>query len=197
MKKLFVMAAMVLSSVGAFAQYNAGDVTIQPKVGLSIADMTDLDDSKTRAGVVAGAELEYHVSPMFGLSAGLLYSMQGTKGDAEVEGVKASATIKNDYLNIPILANVYVAPGLALKAGLQPGFKVSSKVTAKAGGVSVSENLDDTFKSFDLSVPVGISYEYMNVCLDARYNIGVTKVMDGTDSKNSVFQVTLGYKFKL
>ena len=188
---------MVLSSVGAFAQYNAGDITIQPKVGLSIADMTDLDDSKTRAGVVAGAELEYHVSPMFGLSAGLLYSMQGTKGDAEVEGVKASATIKNDYLNIPILANVYVAPGLALKAGLQPGFKVSSKVTAKAGGVSVSENLDDTFKSFDLSVPVGISYEYMNVCLDARYNIGVTKVMDGTDSKNSVFQVTLGYKFAL
>ena len=40
MKKLFVMAAMVLSSVGAFAQYNAGDITIQPKVGLSIADMT-------------------------------------------------------------------------------------------------------------------------------------------------------------
>lgn len=47
MKKLFVMAAMVLSSVGAFAQYNAGDVTIQPKVGLSIADYTDVDDSKT------------------------------------------------------------------------------------------------------------------------------------------------------
>lgn len=161
MKKLFVMAAMVLSSVGAFAQYNAGDITIQPKVGLSIADMTDLDNSKTRAGVVAGAELEYHVSPMFGLSAGLLYSMQGAKGDAEEKGVKASATIKNDYLNIPILANVYVAPGLALKAGIQPGFKVSSKVTAKAGGFSVTENLDDAFKSFDLSVPVGISYEYM------------------------------------
>ena len=34
MKKLFVMAAMVLSSVGAFAQYNAGDVTIQPKFSL-------------------------------------------------------------------------------------------------------------------------------------------------------------------
>ena len=197
MKKLFIMAAMVLSSVGAFAQYNAGDITIQPKVGLSIADMTDLDDSKTRAGVVAGAELEYHVSPMFGLSAGLLYSMQGAKGDAEEDGVKASVTIKNDYLNIPILANVYVAPGLALKAGLQPGFKVNSKVTAKVGGVSVTEDLDDAFKSFDLSVPVGISYEYMNVCLDARYNIGVTKVMDHSDSKNSVFQVTLGYKFAL
>ena len=27
MKKLLVMAAMVLSSVGAFAQYSAGDIT--------------------------------------------------------------------------------------------------------------------------------------------------------------------------
>ena len=97
MKKLFVMAAMVLSSVGAFAQYNAGDITIQPKVGLSIADMTDLDDSKTRAGVVAGAELEYHVSPMFGLSAGLLYSMQGTKGDAEEELQQLSRTIISTF----------------------------------------------------------------------------------------------------
>ena len=194
MKKLFVMAAMVLSSVGAFAQYNAGDITIQPKVGLSIADYTDVDDSKTRAGVVAGAELEYHVSPMFGLSAGLLYSMQGCKHDED----KATVTLKNDYINIPVLANVYVAPGLALKAGLQPGFKVSSKAKAKVGGTSVSTDIDDdTFKSFDLSVPVGISYEYMNICLDARYNIGVTKVMDGTDSKNSVFQITLGYKFAL
>ena len=35
MKKLLVMAAMVLSSVGAFAQYSAGDITIQPKVGLN------------------------------------------------------------------------------------------------------------------------------------------------------------------
>ena len=32
MKKLLVMAAMVLSSVGAFAQYSAGDITIQPKI---------------------------------------------------------------------------------------------------------------------------------------------------------------------
>ena len=29
MKKLFVTAAMVLSSVGAFAQYNAGDISKQ------------------------------------------------------------------------------------------------------------------------------------------------------------------------
>ena len=58
MKKLFVMAAMVLSSVGAFAQYNAGDVTIQPKVGLNVSSITE-DDAEYKAGFVGGAELEY------------------------------------------------------------------------------------------------------------------------------------------
>lgn len=193
MKKLFVMAAMVLSSVGAFAQYNAGDVTLQPKVGLNISDYTDADGSKTRAGFVGGVELEYHVSPLVGISAGALYSMQGCKAE---EG-KVDVTFKNDYINIPVLANFYVVKGLALKAGIQPGFKVNSKVTAKSGGQSATQDLGDSFKSFDFSVPVGISYEYMNVCLDARYNIGTTKVMDDSDCKNSVFQLTLGYKFKL
>ena len=188
------MAAMVLSSVGAFAQYEAGDVTIQPKVGLSIAKVTKAQDAKTRAGFVGGAELEYHVSPMFGISGGLLYSMQGVK--AKEDGVEA--TFKNDYLNIPILANVYVAEGLAIKAGVQPGFKLSSKFTVEAEGASATKDLDkDAFKSFDFAIPVGISYEYANVCLDARYNIGLTSVTEGSDSKNSVFQITLGYKFKL
>jgi hypothetical protein len=52
-------------------------------------------------------------------------------------------------------------------------------------------------KTFDFSIPVGISYEYMNVCLDARYNIGVSKIADRGSDRNSVFQITLGYKFKL
>ena len=185
MKKLLVMAAMVLSSVGAFAQYNAGDVTIQPKVGLNVSSLTE-DDAEYKAGFVGGAELEYHVSPMFGISGGLLYSMQGAKAkDSDVK-------MKMDYLNIPILANVYVAPGLALKAGIQPAFN----------GVTVDYDKyapdGAEVKSFDFSVPVGISYEYMNVCLDARYNIGVTKIADFDDAGcNSVFQLTLGYKFSL
>ena len=41
MKKLFVMAAMVLSSVGAFAQQAAGTTTLQPKVGLNVATIGD------------------------------------------------------------------------------------------------------------------------------------------------------------
>ena len=175
---------MVLSSVGAFAQYSAGDITIQPKIGLNIASVGGDVDGDYKAGLAVGAEAEYHVSPLIGVSAGLLYSQQGCKRSVENVDVKW----KPAYLNIPILANFYVANGLALKAGVQPGFMV-----AKDDAEDDAENVN----TFDFSVPVGISYEYMNICLDARYNIGCTKVDKDVKGCNSVFQVTLGYKFKL
>ncbi|GAA2997484.1 hypothetical protein GCM10019997_11590 [Prevotella corporis] len=97
------------------------------------------------------------------------------------------------------MANVYVVKGLAVKLGIQPGFKVNSEIKADVktpvGDGAKSREIEA--KSFDFSLPVGISYEYANFQLDARYNFGLTKVFDNGDSKNSVFQITLGYKFDL
>lgn len=191
MKKLFLMAVMALATVSSFAQHRVGTVTIQPKVGLSLANVTK-GDGDIRVGAVAGAEFEYQVSDIFSLSAGALYSMQGCKG--EVEGY--DATVKLDYLNIPILANVYVAKGLAVKLGIQPGFNVTSKASVEKSGTKVTTDLDG-IESVDFSIPVGLSYEINNFVIDARYNLGVSKIMDGSDLKNSVFQFTLGYKFAL
>lgn len=194
MKKMFLAAAMMLVSVATFAQNAVGQITIQPKVGLNIANVTDADDVDARIGLAAGAEFEYGVTDMIGVSAGLVYSMQGYKFS---EG-NVDTTVKLDYLNVPILANVYVAPGLAVKLGVQPGFKLSSKTKIEGSGISIEgESDDDGVKGFDLAIPVGVSYQYQNIVLDARYNWGVTKVYDGGDSKNSVFQITLGYKFSL
>lgn len=191
MKKLFLMAVMALATVSSFAQHRVGTVTIQPKVGLSLANVTK-GDGDIRVGAVAGAEFEYQVNDIFSLSAGALYSMQGCKGD--VEGY--DATVKLDYLNIPILANVYVAKGLAVKLGIQPGFNVTSKASVEKGGTKVTTELDDV-ESVDFSIPVGLSYEINNFVIDARYNLGVSKIWDDIDSKHSVFQFTLGYKFAL
>lgn len=191
MKKLLVMAAVMLASVGAYAQHAVGSFTLQPKVGMNIANLTDADDADARIGFVGGLETEYQATDIFSLSAGVLYSMQGCKYDND----KVKTTSKLDYINIPIMANVYVAKGLAVKLGVQPAFNVNSEVKVSGGKYSTSADVDA--KSFDFSIPVGISYEYSNVVLDARYNWGLTKVTDGSDSKNSVFQITLGYKFDL
>jgi len=191
MKKLLIMAAIMLSSAGAFAQHAVGTFNIAPKVGINFADLTDMDDSKVRVGAVIGAEGEYQVTDIFSVTAGALYSMQGCKID--VGGHKSTA--KLDYINIPILANVYVVKGLAVKLGVQPAFNVNSEFKVKTPLGEVENDVDA--KSFDFSIPVGASYEYKNFVVDARYNLGLTKVADHSDSKNSVFQITLGYKFDL
>jgi len=199
MKKILVVAALMLSSVSTFAQHAVGSFNLQPKVGVSIANLTELKDTDPRVGVVAGVEGEYQASDIISVSAGVLYSMQGSKYEYELLNQKYKSTNKLDYINVPIMANVYVTKGLAVKLGVQPGFNVSSsnkqEVNTFAG--SGSSTFDVKAKSVDFSIPVGLSYEYNNFQLDARYNWGLTKAFENSKAKNSVFQITLGYKFDL
>ena len=199
MKKILVVAALMLSSVSTFAQHAVGSFNLQPKVGVSIANLTEFKDTDPRIGVVAGVEGEYQASDIFSVSAGVLYSMQGSKYEYELLNQKYKSTNKLDYINVPIMANVYVTKGLAVKLGVQPGFNVSSsnkqEVNTFAG--SGSSTFDVKAKSVDFSFPVGLSYEYNNFQLDARYNWGLTKAFENGKAKNSVFQITLGYKFDL
>ena len=52
-------------------------------------------------------------------------------------------------------------------------------------------------KSFDLAIPLGLSYEISDFVIDARYNFGLTKLVDEGGGKNSVIQFTVGYKIPL
>ena len=192
MKKILLTAVVMLASVASYAQHAVGAFTLQPKICMNVASLTKCDGCDPRIGLAAGVEAEYQATDIFSVSAGLIYSMQGNK--AKEEGV--TLTTKLDYINIPILANVYVTKGLAVKLGVQPAFNVSDKQKLSGGKASV-EAEDVGAESFDFSIPVGLSYEYNNVVFDARYNFGVTNIADGGDSKNSVFQFTLGYKFAL
>lgn len=191
MKKFMMMVAMAFATLTASAQAEAGTLTLKPLVGMNLSDITK-GENKMKVGLAAGAELEYMLSDNASISAGAIYSMQGCKGKGEESNVKYNF----DYINIPILANYYFAKGFAVKAGVQPAFKVSSK--AKADGAS--ENLDG-YKSFDLAIPLGLSYEISNFVIDARYNLSLTKIHDDVEGveygKNQVIQITLGYKFAL
>ena len=192
MKKILIVASLILAFATATAQSEVGGFSVRPMVGMNIGMMTNADDSDPRIGFVVGTELEYQATDLLGLSAGLLYSQQGCKVDD-------NGTLKLDYINIPLLANVYVAKGFAVKLGLQPGFLINDKAKVSDSGVSVEAGLGDLSKNFVLSVPVGISYEFSNIQLDARYNWGVTHALsaEGESSNSSAFMITVGYKFNL
>ncbi len=192
MKKLFLATMMVLASLTASAQHAVGGLTLQPQVGMTLSTLTDSDEAKMKVGLVAGAELEYQATDMLGIAAGLQYSMQGAALEHDDDNTNL------DYLNIPIRAKVYVAPGFSINAGMQFGFMTRAK--------NGDADLKDNCKTFDFSIPLGLSYEISNVVIDARYNLGLTDVNkdtgvdfvdDKVNSKNSVIMLTVGYRFDL
>ncbi len=200
-----MIAALMVATLSASAQNEVGQLTLQPKVGINISNITgSWAGKKSKVGVVAGFEAEYGISEIFALDFGVLYSMEGFKQkdaaiihDLTFDPTSHSAYLGDvnlnlDYINIPILAQIYPAKGFAVKAGIQPAFNVRHK---SSGDYSATI---DGIKSFNFSIPVGLSYEYECFVLDARYNIGVTKIFKNSDEgRNSTFSITLGYKFPL
>ena len=199
--------ALIAIALSAQAQHEEGDVTIQPKVGITISNITDGDKSKVN--LAYGVEFERFFTDQFSASLGVMFTNQGCKykvytdyGDIGVE----SYPIKLDiyYGTLPIMANYYVLPGLALKAGIQPAFRVKARVEQDGTKIDLDRAIDAMYdgndnklRTFDLSIPVGFSYEFKGITFDARYNIGVTKLISDTDEGiyNKVFIMTLGYKF--
>jgi hypothetical protein len=196
MKKLLLLAIVLLSSAGIMAQEREGTITVQPRVGMNLSSMTDYN--KMKFGYNFGMEMEYQMTEILSLSAALMYSDQGAKDDES----GTDEILDIDFVNVPIMLNCYVVPGLAVKAGIQPAFR--TKTTVKYDGMKMDVDwllkqygTDTEMNKFMLSVPVGLSYEYNHFVLDARYNFGVTDLFKGEGTmRNNVIQLTLGYKFE-
>ena len=192
MKKLMMIAVMAIFAMTASAQNTnreVGAFTLQPKVGLAIGSFSGAVggkvENKKRVGFTAGLEGEIYATNWLGIALGLNYAQQGWKfGDVKC---------KYDYLNVPLVADFYVARGLALKTGVQLGFLMN----AKWDDLNVKDDCNKT----NFSIPIGISYEFSNVVLDLRYNVALSKVnKNATDNykyRSDLVQITIGYKFEL
>ncbi len=150
-------------------------------------------------------------------------SVKEEQGSTSFRGA-SDCHVNLGYVNVPLMVHCYVYQGLALQTGLQMGFLVNAKshrtyteYTETKDGTGKIErtylkdadgnllkdheytsDLKDELRSMDFSVPVGLSYEYMNVVLDARYNIGLRKIYkSGGHHRNEVFLFSAGYKFNL
>lgn len=239
MKKIMFIVALVMSALSGSAQSEAGKLFFYPRIGTSVSNLSKMDrlyiigekqnslDSKYRAGLTAGGELEYRATDEFSLSIGAFYQELGCRYPDYVEDLKDDKgnvttsgmdknRIKLEYINVPIMLNGYIAGGLSLKAGVQVGFLLSSKwkyrmsnITEDMGddgvpqytyGQPINGCIKPQTNRVDLSIPIGISYEYMNVVLDARYNYGLLKTFKkefDDYAHNRYFTLTVGYKFEL
>jgi len=205
MKKLMMIAAMMVATMTASAQFEPGTFSLQPKLGGTGAMLSNMpalntqgaggvnlkSDKTAMGGFIIGGEAEYQLSKIFSLAAGVNYAQQGSgwkNKSFSVNGVVADlkdAKIELGYVNVPIVANAYLFKGFALKAGVQFGFLTSAKmkftIKAERGGLNQSLNNDVSFKDgcekMDIAIPVGVSYQFkVPIVIDARYNIGLKNI---------------------
>ena len=195
MKKLLTIIATAFIALSVSAQSEAGSFTLQPNVGFTYTTATG-DWGKGTDGafaLTAGVEGMYMVNDKFGAALGVNLTGYNTS----VETRKDDVIYSNYYFNFPVTANYYVAPGLAVKAGIALNLLATAKINGydeyKFYGSELK--VKDMYKSTFFSVPVGVSYEFNSFVFDARYNIGISKVAKDDDGSFNALTFTVGYKF--
>ncbi|AXT59400.1 PorT family protein [Aquimarina sp. AD10] len=179
MKRVFLLTLAIISFT---FNSQAQDIKFGFKGGINLAtingnDVGDQIDGRT--GFHLGTVLQLSILETFVIQPELLYSAQGTDD------------IDLDYINIPVLAKLKFAKFFSVETGPQFGFIVND------GFKNATEGLQDVSfleaETFDFGFAFGGSVEYNDFFMQARYNLGLTEIINGRDGKNSNFQISVGF----
>lgn len=153
MKIILLSAALMLVALGSNAQgltpspspkgrvASAGRLTIEPRVGMTLSSFTGggSGGATGKFGFTGCVDVEYGVSQLWSVSAGVGYVQFGASDYSEVpiigymtnyslqKGYQLYVAEKNsmkytlDYLTVPIMMGFHPYKGLTLRAGVQIG----------------------------------------------------------------------------
>lgn len=206
MKKLVLTAAAAVLGIMSVNAQNADIEALQlgVRAGYNMSnlngDMADEFDSKSLSGFHIGLFTEFPLAPRFSIQPEVIYSTQGAK----FESAFGDADLRTQYLNVPVLAKVYLADGFNIQAGPQIGF-----LTGAEWQIDGADDIDvsDDLKGTDFGLLFGAGYKLaQGVTIDARYNLGLSNIYDDEQGafdnidadnewKNGVFQIGIGYQF--
>lgn len=203
-KKRFVQILfMAIFGLGLNHSASAQDFYWGPRVGMNVSSMTKTTYSKARIRGSFGLMAGYKINDLIGLQAEALYSLQGSKVDNNEKDIYSY-----NYVKIPVLAKVYLIGGLNLEAGVAFNWLVKAQQKWNSSSYDMYGNaiettthtrsLIDDCKSFDLTIPVGINYQFRRwFDLGVRYDISTIRVSENKKdhAKSSVLSVNLGLRF--
>lgn len=187
MKKIILVAVVLLA---ASIDMQAQLVKFGIKGGLNYANQNGSDitinsgnyDKEAITSYHAGLVAEIKLTDGFSVQPELLYSTQGAT-------YKYAATeFKNElgYLSIPVLAKFNLNKTVSLDLGPQASFLLSER-----------NDFDvENAETFEFGVAGGLSVNITkNFFLQGRYVAGLTEATRDATVKNSVVQVSAGFKF--
>ena len=205
MKKLLITIALAFCCV---LYGNAQNFSFGVNAGFSLSTMShDEDPIATQhpfqPSVTAGLFGQYNINGMFGLSAELLYGLQGFNSD--MKSIKMKNTILTHNLKVPVLFNINLLDErLNLQAGPQFGFLLMEQNIEKYYDPKVRNSAvvsQDYYNLFNFGVTFGANiFLTEKLFAGIRFELGLTdNRIDGgggnINSKNRVLSLMAGYRF--
>ncbi|MEP1489037.1 MAG: porin family protein [Algibacter sp.] len=144
-------------------------------------------------GINLGGIAEYTISNKFNLQAELLFNQKAgsftIKDNSNV--FLGNVISKIGYIDIPVLAKIYLGNKFSFEIGPQIGFKISEETEFNRN------DLRPEIKTLDTAIVGGFGYQLeQGMFLQARYGYGLAEIFENENYKNSVISLSLGYKFK-
>lgn len=186
MKKVLFLGLFVVFSV---ATVQAQKFNWGIKGGLNISSLTgDIENTKSLTGFNAGLFAEIKVLKLLAIQPEVVYSTQGTAFE-DIDG-QSVESLKLDYINVPVLAKLYIFNIVYLEGGPQFGFLTN----AKQGSVDYKDSVEDT----DLAIAAGLGVNIADKFrANGRVNFGTTDIdkSDASDVKSLTVQIGAAYIF--
>lgn len=235
MKHIISVAIMALLPMLATAQNETRHTSIIPHAGMTISKMDGsalTAAEKWKAGYTVGATFEFPLSQKLSLITGADFSLIGTGFEEKKEKyATAKEHLDATYVSIPLQIKAYLSnvKGLAVHIGVQAGALISAKEKMTIQSIRTmdlgdgtssmylwetykekkSKDVSSNFRNFVIGIPLGVSYEWRRITLDASYCFEVREainlksdypggyIVNPPTARNHAFYVTAGYKFTL
>jgi hypothetical protein len=190
--KLFFLAAFLVFSSAAMAQFNIG---VKGGVNISKVDDKAFRDEFTY-GYHLGGFAEVGLGKRLKIQPEVLWNQINTRADTAFRNIYSNALdfsnykdVKLNYLSIPVLLSYKLGNVLYLQAGPQFGILLNQDKT-------LLENGKEAFSKGDLSMLGGVQLNVSKLRLSGRYFVGlnnISEIDDNSKWKNQGFQISAGF----
>ncbi len=150
--------------------------------------------------------VEYKISKPLGLEAGIGFIRNGGVVAFGINHYTSIIDMKLDYIQLPLIANLYLTKNFSLSMGLGFSYLVTKEENLPKAGTGFVQFKDN---AFEMSGLIGLNYSISRkFAAGIRYNHGLTKisVLESTDGYgpvigksnvyNQYFQLLLRFKLK-
>lgn len=199
MKKSILIIAVVLFGTTTLSAQEYWNFGVKGGVNFSTVTGDYIDSPKSRTGFNIGVLAEIPIADRFSIQPEVLYSAQGfTEASIDQDNfadIDDNVEYQLDYIQVPVLAKIYLIDGLSLQAGPSFNFKVNEEwdYTPLEEGNDVE--LDEA-QSFEFGGAAGLEYKFNNgFFVQGRYSYGFTDVIEDSEINNSTIQAGIGYTF--